>query len=161
LSERANALWVILLSLLVGMMLTIFPLPEWAEPFRPEWVLLILVYWCMALPNRVGVGLSWTMGLLIDVAQGSLLGQHALGYAVIAFLVIEAHQRVRVFPLWQQALVLLTLLLLQQFLMTWIDGMIGQAPETVQVFAPALVGMLLWPWIFVILRHARRSYRVA
>jgi rod shape-determining protein MreD len=160
-SERANALWVILVSLLIGMMLAIFPLPEWADPFRPEWVLLILVYWCMALPNRVGVGLSWTMGLLIDVAQGSLLGQHALGYAVIAFLVIEAHQRVRVFPLWQQALVLFTLLLLQQFLMTWIDGMTGQAPETLQIFAPALVGMLLWPWIFVILRHARRSYRVA
>lgn len=160
-SERANALWVILVSLLIGMMLSIFPLPEWAEAFRPEWVLLILVYWCMALPNRVGVGLSWTMGLLIDVAQGSLLGQHALGYAVIAFLVIESHQRVRIFPVWQQALVLLTLLLLQQFLMTWIDGMIGQAPNTLQIFAPALVGMLLWPWVFVILRHARRSYRVA
>lgn len=160
-SERAQALWVIAVTLIVGLMLAILPLPDWAEAFRPEWVLLILVYWCMALPNRVGVGVAWTMGLLVDVAQGSLLGQHALGYAVIAFLIIEAHQRVRVFPVWQQALVLLTLLLLHQFLMTWIDGMTGHAPQTLEIFAPALVGTLLWPWIFVLLRHARRSYGVA
>ncbi|MCU7812927.1 MAG: rod shape-determining protein MreD, partial [Candidatus Thiodiazotropha sp. (ex Notomyrtea botanica)] len=94
--------YIIYLTLLMGYFLTLIPLPEWAQTFRPQWVALILIYWCMALPERVGVGLGFIFGLLLDVLTGTLLGQHALGLSVVAFVTIKLHLRVRVMPLRQQ-----------------------------------------------------------
>ncbi|MCU7891916.1 MAG: rod shape-determining protein MreD, partial [Candidatus Thiodiazotropha sp. (ex Ustalcina ferruginea)] len=91
--------YVIYLTLLVGFILTIMPLPEWAAAYRPQWVALILIYWCMAIPERIGVGIGWTTGLLLDVLTGTLLGQHALGLSVIAYIMLKLHLRVRVMPL--------------------------------------------------------------
>src|SRR5690606_27167374 len=81
-----NAGWAIILSFAVAFMLTAVPLPEWAASWRPAWVAMVLIYWCMALPERVGIGAAWCLGLLLDVQQGTLLGQHALGLALIAWL---------------------------------------------------------------------------
>lgn len=159
-SPRGSGFSVIVASLVAALMLMILPLPDWLEPFRPDWVTLALIYWCLALPSRVSVGIAWVMGLLLDVAAGSLLGQHALGCALVAYLVVESHQRVRLFPLWQQALVVFLLLVLKLLLMAWVEGISGTPPRGLTVFAPALVGMLLWPWVFGVLRHLRRAYGV-
>ena len=93
------------LSLLVAFILTAVPLPDWMEVWRPEWVVVTMVYWCLAMPERVGVFVAWGVGLLLDVLQGSILGQHALGLATVAYLAVLYHQRIRVFPLVQQSLV--------------------------------------------------------
>ena len=60
-------------------MLAIMPLPDWAVEFRPDWVTLVLIYWAMAVPTRVGVTVAWFAGLLLDVSYGTLMGQHAVG----------------------------------------------------------------------------------
>ena len=156
----ANGGWVIGLSFVVALVLMLLPLPGWAEPYRPEWVLLVLIYWAIALPGRVGVGTGWVLGLLMDTLQGSLLGQHALALAVVAYLAIALHQRVRVFPLWQQALTELLLVGLKQLLVLWIRGGTGQVPTSWNYWLPSLTSMLLWPWVFIILRDMRRRFRV-
>ncbi|MCP5459802.1 MAG: rod shape-determining protein MreD, partial [Gammaproteobacteria bacterium] len=108
--------WVILFSFIVALLLTIIPLPLWVDRIRPDWMCLVLIYWCMALPHRVGVGAGWLMGLLLDAAQGTLLGQHALALAVVGFLTLKTYRRVRVLPLWQQSFTILAFVAVNQFL---------------------------------------------
>lgn len=158
---RIQGGWVVLFSFVIAFLLTIIPLPEWPDRFRPDWLSLVLIYWCMALPGRIGVGTGWLVGLLVDAAKGTLLGQHGLAFAVIAFLTLRTHQRIRVFPLWQQALTVLFFLVVKQLLIFWINGIIGYPPQDFWYLAPALGSMLLWPWVFIILRDLRRRFRVS
>lgn len=69
---------VILLSFILAFLLTVLPLPDWARFYRPQWSTLVLIYWTLASPYRVGVGIGWATGIVIDVITGTLLGQHAL-----------------------------------------------------------------------------------
>lgn len=151
---------IIVLSFLLALMLTAIPLPDWAVNWRPAWVTMVLIYWCMALPERVGIGIGWMMGLLLDVQQGTVLGQHALGHAVIAYVTLKSHQRMRVFPLMQQALLICGYLLLLQLFNFLVRGMIGVPPENLTFWAPAVTSMVIWPWLFVIMRDARRRFHV-
>lgn len=144
-----------------AILLSIMPWPVWAEPFRPDWVGLVLIYWCLAIPDRVGVGVGWLLGLVLDVLYGSLLGQHALAFALLAFVVVKIHLQVRMFPRWQQAVTVLVLLGIAHLLVLWIKGAIGQAPQTWAYWMPALVSAVIWPWIFVVLRDLRRRANIS
>lgn len=151
---------IIFLSLTVALLLTIVPLPENLRLLRPDWVLLVLIYWAMALPHRIGVGIGWIMGLINDVLTGMLLGQHALAYCLVIFLTLKLHQRLRLYPLWQQAQSILVLLTLGQLILLWINGMIGRPLHSWLYWAPSVLGALLWPVLFVLLRGLRRAFRV-
>lgn len=157
---RARGYWLIVLSFAIALLLTIMPLPDWARPFRPQWVTLTLIYWCLALPHRVGVITGFILGILLDVSTGTLLGQHALGLSLVAFFTIQIHQRVRVFPLWQQALVVLVLLIVEHLLSLWVLGAIGRRPPGLSYWLIPVIGALLWPWIYILLRDLRRRFRV-
>ncbi len=151
---------VILILFLIALVLTVMPLPDWTRDFRPQWVTLMLIYWCMALPQRVGVGTAWTLGVFEDVLTGTLLGQHALGLSVTAFLTLRLHQRIRIFPLWQQSLSVFVLLLVEHLLSLWVIGATGQPTPSLWYWMPALVGAFLWPWFYIVLRDVRRRFKV-
>ena len=150
----------ILMTFVVALLLQIVALPEWAQLVRPDWVTLVLIYWCIALPERVGVVIAWLAGLMLDVAHGALLGQNALTLAIVAFLAIRLHQRIRLYPMWQQAVSVLLLVTLHLMLVLWIKGAIGQSAETWAYWLPAITSMLVWPPAFIVLRGLRRGYRV-
>jgi rod shape-determining protein MreD len=82
-NARALRQLPVLITLLVAFMLMITPLPAAAEPFRPDWIALVLVFWAMTVPRSYSVGIAWLVGIVLDVAQGTLLGQHALALCVI------------------------------------------------------------------------------
>lgn len=149
---------LIALTFILALMGHMVALPDWAENLRPDWLILVLIYWCIALPERVGVGIGWLAGLLLDVANGALLGQNAFALAIVAYLAIRLHQRMRLFPLWQQSVSVLLLVLLHLMLVLWVKGAIGQPTGTWAYWLPALTSMLLWPMVFMILRSLRRSY---
>ena len=151
---------IIIFSLAVALLLTAVPVPDDLRIARPDWVLLVLIYWSMALPHRVGVGTGWLLGLINDALTGTLLGQHALAYSLVIYLTLKLHQRLRLYPLWQQALSILVLLSLGQLLLLWINGMIGRPIHSWLYWLPSLIGALLWPFLFVILRGLRRAFRV-
>jgi rod shape-determining protein MreD len=151
---------VIGLSIIVAMMLTILPLPDWAIWLRPQWVLLVMVYWCLALPERISVGIAWVIGLLLDVLLGTLLGQHALSLAVVAYFIVKFHPRIRLYPIWQKTLVVFMLSLIYSALLFWVQGLLGVLPNSWQFWLPALTSALLWPWVFIILRDLRRKFNV-
>jgi rod shape-determining protein MreD len=141
-------------------MLTAVPLPDWLLEWRPAWVAMVLVYWCMALPERVGIGSAWLLGLLVDALTGSLLGQHALGFIMVAYIVVKIHQRIRVFPAVQVAFVVGLLVVLHLLLMLWVKGMTGLPPHSWAYWAPAATSVLIWPWLFLLLRDLRRKAHV-
>jgi len=148
--------WALWLSLLAALFLSVLPMPGWIEEFRPPWVALTLIFWCLTLPERVGVLSAFAAGLVLDVTTGALLGHHALGLAVVAYVVVELHQRVRTFPLWQQTLFVWLLLLVERLLYLWVLGATGQPTPTLVYWMPTLLGALLWPWVFVVLRDLGR-----
>lgn len=153
---------VVLPTMIIALMLVMLPLPDWATPFRPDWVTLVMIYWVMALPEHVGVTIAWLFGLLLDVTQGTILGQHALGLVLVAYLVMLEYQRIRVFSLVQQSLVIFVLLLIKQLLVLWVNGIVGQAPQDLFVyFMPSVIGAAIWPWLFVILRDIRRRFTLS
>ncbi len=117
-------------------MLTILPLPDWAQMLRPQWYTLVLIYWILALPQRVGVGVGWLTGILVDVITGTLLGQHALALALVAYIAHESHLRVRLFPLWQQSLSVLMLLMIEKVLSFWVMGAVSLPAPTMGYWIP-------------------------
>ncbi len=152
--------WIIFTSLLIAFLLTALPLPHWADDWRPAWVAMVLIYWCMALPERIGIGIAWCLGLLLDVQQGALLGQNALGLALIAYFVIQIHKRFRLFPLVQQSCLVGFIIIFYLLISSWVRGIMGIPPKTWTYWMPAISSMILWPWLFVILRDIRRLYNV-
>ncbi len=151
---------VVFVSLCVAMTLMILPLPDWARPFRPQWVTLILIYWVLALPHGIGVGVGFLVGIAVDVLTGTLLGQHALSFSVVAYATVKLHQRVRVFPLWQQSLVVLLLLVSEHLIALWVIGATHKQPPGLIYWIVPLLGAILWPWVFVLMRDVRRRFRV-
>ena len=150
--------WAVWVSLLIALFLTILPMPAWMDDFRPPWVVLTLIFWSLTLPERVGVFSAFAAGLTLDVTTGALLGHHALGFSVVAYLAVELHQRVRTFPLWQQTLFVWLLLLAERLLYLWVLGATGQPTPSLVYWVPTFLGAALWPWVFVVLRDlARRA----
>jgi len=159
--EKHHGGGIIVISFIVAIMLTAMPLPEWAINWRPAWVAMVLIYWCMALPHRVGIGVGWLLGILLDVLQGTLLGQNAIGLTILAFLTLKSHQRVRMYPLVQQALVICLFVLAYQLFSLWVRGIMGVPPRSWTYWMPAFTSMVLWPWLFIILRDLRRRFHVS
>lgn len=154
--------WLVPLTLLGALMLVMMPLPDAARPFRPDWVTMVALYWAIALPRTFGLTIAWISGLLVDASQGALLGQNALGLVLVVAFALREHQRLRVYPVAQQAVIVMLLLLLKEALVLWTSGMAGRAPEQVWLFlaAPA-TALVFWPVVFVILRDLRRRYQAA
>jgi rod shape-determining protein MreD len=148
---------VIYASLVVALILMILPLPDWAQLYRPNWMALVLIYWSMALPKRVGLWFAFFSGIVLDTSMGTLLGQHTLALVVIIFLNLNFYQRIRVLVLAQQAIYVFALLLINQVVVAWVEGILGRPTPLSAYFGAPLVGMLIWPWVFVILRDIRRK----
>lgn len=148
--------WAPVLSLAVALVLSILPMPEWAEDLRPQWVALTLLFWTLYLPDRIGIFWAFGTGLVADAATGTLFGHHALGYLLVAYVAVELHPRVRSFPLWQQTLFVWVLLLVERLMFLWVLTATGQPTPTLIYWAPTFVGMLLWPWVSVVLRDLGR-----
>ena len=156
--SRAAA--VIFASFVLAFMLTALPLPDWAVAWRPTWVALVLAYWCLALPARIGVLSAWLIGLLLDVMHGSLLGQHAFGLALVAYIVVIYHRQIRVFPLIQQAVVVGSLMFLYLSLMLFVYNFLGSRHYGYDYLLASVTSAIIWPWIFIVLRDLRRKTAV-
>ena len=151
--------WFIGFTLVLSLMLNLLPLPRggWAL-LVPDWVALTLVFWNIHQPRRVGLLLAWVLGLLMDVNNASLLGEHALAYSILSYAAITMHRRVRWFGISGQIVHVLPLLLAAQGVVVLIRLLVGGAFPGVLYFSSSLVAILLWPVIsFLYLAPQRRS----
>lgn len=156
-----HSFFAILTTLLIAAILAMLPMPDWTAWLRPAWVLMVLIYWAMMLPYQVSVGIAWFTGLIIDLLNGTLLGEHALAFTIIIFFVSKMYIRLRMYPLLQQGLSIFIFVLLYQFILYCIQGFIGQLPGSNLYWMSAVTSMLLWPWLFVVMRDCRRWFKIA
>nr|VFJ96132.1 MAG: rod shape-determining protein MreD [Candidatus Kentron sp. LFY] len=152
--------WIITASFLIALLLVQLPIPTWATIWRPSWVAIVLIYWCSAIPKRMRISSGWLVGLILDILGGSLLGQHALGLSVIAFIAGKFHQQIRVSPIWQQGISVFGLIALYQLLILWINGIQGHPTPKWAYISSAFISTLIWPWALIILRDIHRKYQV-
>jgi rod shape-determining protein MreD len=151
--------WFIALSLLIGLLFNLVPLSGLAGMLRPDFLALVLLYWCIQEPRFVGVGVAWWVGLIMDVADATLFGQHALAYAVLAYAAEYFRRRVLRFTLWQQAVQVGALLAFTAALVLLIR-FVGGAPLPRWTYVlPPIVGALLWPPLSVVLQWPQRPPR--
>lgn len=152
--------WLVIpVSFLVAIVLTLLPMPDWTIWMRPAWVLMILIYWSMLKPYRVNVGIAWFTGLILDVLNGTLLGEHALALTVVTYLVVRMHTQLRMYPLLQQGLWIFLFVMIYQFILFCIQGFLGELPRSWLYWSSSVTSMLLWPWVFVLMRDYRRRYK--
>jgi rod shape-determining protein MreD len=149
----------IALSLALGLLFDLLP---WGDTVGvPDLAAAVLAFWCIHQPRRIGIGIAWTLGLLLDVGSGSLLGQHALGYSVLAFLAFAVHRRILWFPPWQQALHLLLLLLATELLMLVVRIAAGALFPGWSFFAGCFISAALWPTLSFLLLLPQRQAETA
>jgi rod shape-determining protein MreD len=158
----------ILLPVSVGYMaLTVvlsllFNLMPWGDFIGvPDMAALVLAFWCVHQPRKMGIGIAWAVGLVMDAGSGALLGQHAFAYAFLAFTAITLHRRILWFSLWQQAAHVLVLLLACQGLMLAVRFVSGGMLPGPMYFAGSLTAAALWPAAtFLLLLPQRRPESV-
>lgn len=158
-SRRRTPGWLILVSLLGAYVLAIAPLPEWAQPARPLWVALVMLFWCLETPDRTGIGSAWLAGLGLDLVTGGLLGEHALRMTIMIYIAQRFRRRLRFYPPWQQALAVLALLVNDRIVVLWIQGVLDQPWPDWRFWLGPLTGMLFWPLTFLALDALRQRFR--
>lgn len=147
---------LMVISLVLAVMLYATPLPTMIGFGRPEWVGLVMIYWAVFTPTRMGPGVAWVIGLVLDVLHGALLGKNALAMLVLVFLAQRLHKRLKMFPAIQQAGIVFILIGLQLLLLHWIDSLLGNPVRTMWFLLPAATSALFWIPLYFLLRWARQ-----
>lgn len=146
----------VLFTLFLALLLNVLPLSGFVLRLRPDFLALVLLFWCIQEPRLVGIGTAWFFGLAMDVADANLFGQHALAYSVLAYAAEYFRRRVLRFPLWQQAAQVAVLLLLCQVLVLAVRLLGAAAAVPWSYFVPSLSGALLWPLLTIMLQWPQR-----
>jgi rod shape-determining protein MreD len=157
--SRTRQQWVLPLSIFVALLLGLLPLPSWLQPLRPYWLALVVVYWVIEAPGRIGLGFAFAIGLLADLAFGGLLGEQALRLVIMAFIVQRFRAQLRFFPLSQQALAIGGLLLNDRVVSAAIHMALGEPQLPWGFWWAPLLGMLLWAPVFLLLDTLRLGRR--
>jgi rod shape-determining protein MreD len=151
--------WLVYGSFLFGLVFAILPMPEMVSAARPFLLAMLVAYWIMEAPSKVGMGTAFILGLLSDLMSASLLGEQALRLVVIAFLVQRFRARLRFFPLWQQAGAIGLLLLNDRVIGALVHWVVGAPQAGWTSWFSWLLAMVLWPWLYVFLDMARLRAR--
>lgn len=153
---RPPQTWFVVATSMFALLLNLLPWAGVWQALKPDFLALVLLYWCIQQPRVIGVGTAWLFGLLMDVGQGSLFGQHALAYALLGFAAEYFHRRVLRFPLWQQALHVAVLLAICLTLVLLVRVAGGAAPPDWSHYLGAISGALLWPPVSIMLQWPQR-----
>ena len=155
--EEGGQRRLLLISLVAALALAIVPLPDALSAYRPDWVPLVLIFWALMAPERVGLLTAFAMGLALDTLSGALLGQHALAMVIVVYLSVRFHLLIRVFPVWQLSMTVFLLLAIYEFVLFWIDGVAGRSVPISERWAPVVSGALVWPLVLGYLASVRHD----
>ena len=149
--------WPAFIALGVALGLEILPLPGALQALRPPFVAMVLIYWIMMWPQRIGLGTAFLLGVALDILHGQLLGQNALALTVLGFLTLNFHLQIRIFPLWQLTVTVLALLAVDALIRFLIDGFTGAPQAGFGPWVRVLIGTLIWPLVMAVLDRVRMS----
>jgi rod shape-determining protein MreD len=146
----------VVFTLLAAVLINLLPWGGWGLSVRPDFVVLVLLYWCIDQPRKIGFGIAWMLGLIMDVSDGSLLGQHALAYTLVAYAGIALHRRVQRFSITPQALQVVPLLLINDVIVLLVRLAAGSDFPGYWYFFGSVIGGLLWPALSFLLKLPQR-----
>lgn len=144
------------LSLLLACVLQLLELPDAVSALRPMWPALLVGFWAYVLPRSSLLPVAWLIGIGLDVLFGTILGQHALALAVIAFLCLKLSGLLRLLKAWQGGMVMLPIWAGYSFLLFWMDGTTGHDADPWMRWLPILSTALLWVAMAALWRNAMR-----
>ncbi len=153
-------LWVLPATFVVAFVMFALPVGEEWKSYMPAWVTLVLIYWCLATPEKITLGTGWLIGLGLDILAFGLLGRYALTKTLITYLTRRVALRVRVYPVWQQSVFVLMLLALESVILVAIGYLIEGNIQGLAQWRALAIGAALWPFIFWFLTHCRRWSRL-
>jgi rod shape-determining protein MreD len=153
--RRQDSLGRALLTVVVALVLSVVPLPLWLTAIRPAFLVLTVMYWSIAMPRLGGIGLGFFSGLALDVFRGAVLGENALALATISYVAVREHQKIRLKPAFQQALIMLGALVVYECILFAIDGWTGHPMTSPLRWLHALTGALVWPLTSTVLDRVR------
>ena len=159
-SRSRASRWFFVGSLVVALAAMLVPLPDVLEPFKPYWPALLLLYWCLESEDRVTLGMAFAVGLGADLLNGIVLGEQALRLCALVFIAVRFRSRLRFFPMWQQTLAVLALLLNDRILLLIVRLLAGTAVPPAQWWIAPFVGAALWPFLFLLLDDLRARLRI-
>jgi rod shape-determining protein MreD len=146
---------VLLLTVVVALVLSVLPLPSWLSAVRPAFLVLTVMYWSIAAPRLGGIALGFLAGLALDVFHGAVLGQNALALCAITYVAVREHQKIRLKPAFQQALIMLGALVAYEFILFAIDGWTGHPNTSALRWIHTVTGALIWPLVVAVLDRVR------
>lgn len=150
-------LLVLIFIFVIAFVLEIMPWPVDLQGLRPTWVVLVLIYWALALPDKISVGTAFLAGIVWDLILGSILGIHALVLSIAIYFVAKYHLILRNLSLWLQSLLVMAYIALIRFFIFFIELVLHSAEFNTQEIIGAIISGILWPWIFLLMRHIRRG----
>lgn len=145
------------LSVILALVLSISWFPVGWFEFRPEWLGLMVFYWTFRAPAQFGILMAWCLGLLLDILESTPLGVNAMAMALIAFLVLTIHHRLRMYPLPQQCLLVFLLLGINQMLVHFLKQLLGAETQGFSYLWPALTSAVVWPLVSGVLDRLNRK----
>ncbi len=147
----------ILLSLGAALLLMLPRLPQSLQPFAPDWVAMVLLYWNLHQPQRVNIATSWVLGILLDLFSGSLLGQHALALVIMTYLGVRLHPQIRMMAPLLQLLLVTGILSVYRLILLWTWGVGAELPISAADWLPLLSSALIWPSLPLLLKSRPSS----
>ncbi|MEC8798567.1 MAG: rod shape-determining protein MreD [Pseudomonadota bacterium] len=161
-NSKKNKLWIFL-TLVISIFIDLYMFPDAVLHLKPLITLLVLIYWNMALPDKVGVSEALVVGLFLDILTGSILGLHALLFVFITYICQRFFYQFRVAPVLQQSVILFFLFFVFKIILAFdfINVSSGVSISDIQYLFNSLtfafLSSLMWPIIFFILRELRRK----
>ena len=145
-------------TMFLALLLTLVPLPQFLSVLRPPLIMLVMLYWSTMAPQAGGILAAFIAGLMLDLLQGSLLGEHAFALSFITYLAVRIHLMTRAKPIFEQSLLALVALLIYECLLWAIDGWSGHPLNSWLRWLPCFTGAALWPFVVGVLGrlHAPR-----
>jgi rod shape-determining protein MreD len=159
-NKQRLSLWWFIGTLVFALVSMLVPLPGVLEPFKPYWPALFLLYWSLESEDRVTLGLAFMVGLAADLLNGVVLGEQALRLCALVFIALRFRSRLRFFPMWQQSLAVLALLLNDRILLLIVRVLAGGTLPPASWWISPFVGAALWPFLFLLLDDLRARLRI-
>jgi len=150
---------IILLSIILGLILTLMLLP--LGYIAPEWLLLINIYWAIAIPTNNKLLLAFVSGYLVDIMYGQVLGLTSLTYVIYIYIILRLYNSLRYMTVTQQMVVISFFILIKQHFFVWSNSLIGIDSEYFDLLISAILSGILWLPIYCILRYLRRKFQVS
>ena len=149
---------LILLTILLSLFVSLITLP--LGYYSPEWILLVLIYWAIAIPSINKLFLAFLLGFLVDIVLGQVLGISSLFYVILTYVVLRLYNSLRYMTIAQQSFVIFFLVIIKQHSLIWAYIIIDKTIEYQAILIGSFMSALLWPIVFFSLRYIRRKFNI-